>query len=285
MPKTTTKSMTATLTAEAAQLDVTDFTLSVPLYVLLGEAIDVARFCEHYWTAEHDPKTKAIVRPGLELAGEGRLPESVSAEIVALHELVQKSQTSYLLAIAPPDASNERAEFVLDELSAAIEWVCTDGVDNGNEAKLAAVVEAHRDDPESEDALAAELADYVGLAVELEDELTAVGAFDTGLIEEAKQLVLALRDRSALRARGRGGDSAAFLTQRNQFATLLLQRMNLVRSAARYVFRRHDDIVKQVTSAYQRRRRAAARRRASETTPAPSTTTPPPALTELAPVG
>lgn len=282
MAKKPTKSTTSLLAAEAAKIDTTDFSMNMPLYVLLGEAIDVARFCEHYWTTEHDPKTKAVVRPGLELAGEARLPESISAEIVALHELVQKAQTAYLLAIAPPTESTERAEFVLDELSAAIEWVCEDGVQDEKDAKLAAIVEAHRDDPDSEDALASELADYVGLAVELEDELTAVGAFDSSLIDEAKQMVLALRERSAVRARGRGTEASGFLVQRNQFASILIQRITRVRSAARYVFRHHDDIVKQVTSAYQRRRRAAARRRASESTTTPSTPSP---VTELAPVG
>lgn len=279
------KSVTSLLTAEAAKVELTDFSLNMPLYVLLGESIDVARFCEHYWKAQHDPKTKKVTRPGLELAGEERLPKVIAEEIVTLQELVQKSQTAYLLAIVPPNESNERAEFVLEELSAAIAWVCDDGVQDEKDAKLAALIEAHREDPESEDALASELSDYLGLAIELGEELAAVEAFDPDLIDEAKQLVLALRERSAVRVRGKGTEASSFLSQRNQYAAILIQRMNRVRAAARYVFRHHDEIVKQVTSAYQRRRRAAARRRASEnsTGTEPSTTTPPPALTELAP--
>lgn len=274
------KSAEALLTAEAASLDVTDFKLTMPLYVLLGEAIDVARFCEHYWRAEQDPKTKLVVTPGLELAGDGRLSETIASEIVVLHELVQKAQTAYLLAIAPPAESTERAEYVLDELSAAVEWVCDDGVTDEKDAKLAAVVEAHRDDADSEDALAAEIADYVGLAEEFRDELAQIGSFDLGLVDEAKSLVSALRERSAIRARRRGGESTAFLQQRNQFAALLIQRIGRVRAAARYVFRRHDHIVKQVTSAYERRRRAARRRAAAST---PSTTPVTSLVTELEP--
>lgn len=266
------------LTAEAAKLDVTDFSMNMPLHVLLGEAIDVARFTQHYWRAQIDPKTKVVLRPGLELAGDTRLAESIADEIVALHDLVQSAQTSHVLAIAPPERSAERAEFVLDELSAAIEWLCADDSEDDKDAKLAAIVEAHRDDPDSEDALASELADYVGLAIELQAQLTEIGAFDVQLIEEAKTLVLALRERSALRARGRSTEASNFLQQRNQFAALLTQKVNRVRAAARYVFRHHDDIVKQVTSAYQRRRRAAARRRASDepvvTSPSTPTSTP-----------
>lgn len=267
------------LVDEAAKLDVSAFSMNMPLYVLLGEAIDVARFCERFWNSEREPRTRTVVRPGLELAGEDRLPRTIVAEIIELHELVQKSQTAYLLAIAPPTESTERAEFVLDEISAAIEWVCDDGVLDEKDAKLAAIVDAHRDDPESEDALASELADYVGLADELAADLAKVAAFDDGLVDEAKDLVRALRERSAARIRRRGGDASTLLTRRNQFAAMLIERMNRVRTAARYVFRRHDDIVKQATSAYQRRRRAAARRRASEAAALPASET----LTELAP--
>jgi hypothetical protein len=160
---------------------------------------------------------------------------------------------------------------------AVLDWVCDDGKLDEKDAKLAAIVEAHRNEPASEDALAAELADYVGLAVELKKELEEIGASDPGLIAEGERLVLALRERSAVRVRGKGGETAALLAKRNQLAAVLAQRINRVRAAARYVFRHHDGIVKQVTSAYERRRRAAARRKAGAEevvgSPAPESTT------------
>jgi hypothetical protein len=119
---------------------------------------------------------------------------------------------------------------------AVLDWVCDDGKLDEKDAKLAAIVEAHRNEPASEDALAAELADYVGLAVELKKELEEIGAFDPGLIAEGKRLVLALRERSAVRVRGKGGETAALLAKRNQLAAVLAQRINRVRAAARYVF-------------------------------------------------
>lgn len=275
MSKKKSTSTESLLAAEAAQVDVTDFKLTLPLYVLLGEAIDVARFCQHYWSAAQD-------RPGLEQCGRGRLSAKIADEIVTLHELVQKTQTAYLLAIAPPSESTERAEFVLDELASAIEWVCDDGVEDEKDAKLAAIIEAHRGDAASEDALASEIADYLGLATELADDLAELPAFDSAILDEAKGLVLSLRERSAARVRGRSDTSSTLLQQRNQFAALLIQRIARVRSATRYVFRHHDAIVKQVTSAYERRRRAAARKRASEQT-APTTTPVSSLVPELSP--
>lgn len=271
------KSLTTRLLTESAAIDVTDFTLGMPLYVVLGEAIDVAAFTQHYWRAVRDPKTKAVTLPGLELAGDANLSSKIVDEILVLHDLLQKAQTAYVLSISPPTESTERAEYVLGELASAIEWVCNQPeADENHVAKLAAIVEAHKDDAGSEDALASEIADYVGLAIDLEDELSSVGAFDASLVEEAQSHVAALRQRSAARIRGRGGEASVHLRERNQLASLLLGRIGHVRAAARYVFRHHEAIVRQVTSSYQRRRRTAARRRTSEaTTPSPSITTSP----------
>ncbi|WP_437939441.1 hypothetical protein [Sorangium sp. So ce341] len=65
------------------------------------------------------------------------------------------------------------------------------------------------------------------------------------------------------------------LLLRNKLAALLVERMGLVRSAARFVFRSQPEIVREVTSAYERRKRAAARR--SKAQPGPAPAAPPPA--------
>jgi hypothetical protein len=49
---------------------------------------------------------------------------------------------------------------VLDEIASALEWLFDDGKTDERDAQLAAIVDAHDDDPDSEDALASELADY-----------------------------------------------------------------------------------------------------------------------------
>ena len=51
---------------------------------------------------------------------------------------------------------------------------------------------------------------------------------------------------------------------RNRLATVLSNRMGVVRSAARFVFRNRPEIIREVTSAYERRRRAASRRAAAK---------------------
>ncbi len=67
------------------------------------------------------------------------------------------------------------------------------------------------------------------------------------------------------------------LDVRNRVATLLVDRMGLVRSAVRFVFRNQPEIARESGSAFERRRRAAARRNKPNTPadhPAPVATNP-----------
>ena len=260
------EALVASLNAEAARMDPRDFVLTTPLHVLLGEAVDVARFCELHWEPQFAPVTGALLRPGLGTArGPAQLDKTIAEEILVLQQLVQQAQTAYVLATTPADDTTvARARFVLDEIAAALEWLFGNADDDEHAAQLAAIEKAHKDDPDSDDAMASELADYVGLAFEVKDTLAKIGVFDIALVEEARVLVASLRERSATRMRGATSKSALLIEHRNRLAAVLSQRMARVRGAARYVYRHHPDIVKQVTSAYQRRRRAAARRRASE---------------------
>jgi hypothetical protein len=96
-------------------------------------------------------------------------------------------------------------------------------------------------------------------------ELDGLGDFDVALLDEAKFLSAKLRERSAQRV-GPQNVSAEqrALELRARLASMLAQRMGLVRAAAQFVFRRQPGIVREVTSAYQRRRRAERRRKAEE---------------------
>ena len=73
------------------------------------------------------------------------------------------------------------------------------------------------------------------------------------------------------------------LRERGLERALDLLVFQLVRAAARYVFRHHDEVIKQVASAYQRRRRAAARRRSTDEVVTPPST-PTPAIVAPAPI-
>ena len=238
--------------------------VSVPFHVLVGEAVDVARFFSTYYeTQPAVPGTAA--RPGLEQAVIGGLfrPE-LGQEILELQEATQAAQTRYLLTVATSDSPRERAEFVLGELVAGLEYLFDDEADDQEDQRLERLASVHSS-PTSQDALAAALHDYAGLASMHRDRLDQLGAFDVGLIAEAGVLVSALRDVSANKLAGVSTDAQKqALELRNRLASMLHDRMQLVRAAARYVFRHDPATVRRATSAYQRQRVARYRRSREE---------------------
>lgn len=242
----------------AADLAVVKTSYTPPIRIMLGEAIDVARFVQAYWEPVKDAGGK-ILRPGLSMAGT-KLGANVGAEILELQEALQSAQTEYLLTVAPaqPDV-RARAEFVLSEVTAALEWFLDDGVEDDRDKQLAALKSEYADGSTSTDSLAAELSDYAGLARQQLDGLSGLGGFDASLIDEAEQLAKRLRDRPTSPAE----NTRRALDLRNRLATLLLDRLVTVRAAARFVFRHHPAIAREVASAYVRRQRSAARRAAA----------------------
>ena len=248
-----------------------EITISVPLHVVFGEAVDVARFLERHWKSEKD-KDGNVVRPGFDTVVDKKkgLTAKTGAEILSLQQAGQEAHTAYLLCVEAMRASPvERARYVLGEITATLAWLFDDGVDDEKDARLASVQAAHVNDPESADALAGQLDDYATLAFHYRDEMAGVGGFDPKLIDEARTLAGEIRTRPTrdvpLSAKAR-----AALALRNKVLTLLLSRMALVRSAARFVFRARPEIVREVTSAYERKRRAAARRVAAKDGAAPA---------------
>jgi hypothetical protein len=243
-------------------------TLPVPLHVLHGEAVDVARFFATYWKAKEE--NGKVVRRGLEMAAgnkkrkSNRLTAKIGDEILSLQRAAVEAGTAYRLVVTPK-ATNpfDRGQFVLDELTATLEWHFDDGIEDEKDQRLANLDAAHEDDPETADALALALDDYAALAEEHRDEIDGLGDFDATLIDEAKQIAAALRERPAERT-GLGEQARDALILRNKIIGLLYQRMALVRAAARFVFRNQPEIVREATSAYERRKRAEAARRAKK---------------------
>ena len=81
-----------------------------------------------------------------------------------------------------------------------------------------------------------------------------LGGFDDGLIDEAFALAKTLRTLPAISPAASASARDALL-RRNRLLQLLDQYVGRVRSAARFVFRHHPEIVRQATSAYARRLR------------------------------
>ena len=233
----------------------------MPLYALLGEAVDVARFFETYYETEIDSKGLEV-RAGLEQAENGgQFRRELGPEILQLVEATQAAQTKYLLSVSETESPTERAAFVLSEMRSALEFIFDDGVQDEDDLRLERLAQTHTN-PASQDALAAALVDYSSFAAMHRERLANLGAFESELIEEADALVLTLRDRSANKLAGTDRpEQHECLELRNRLATLLYERMQLVRAAARYVFRHDPQTARRATSSYQRQRNARCRQR------------------------
>ncbi|WP_437484114.1 hypothetical protein WME75_44135 [Sorangium sp. So ce1014] len=255
-----------------ASPDTNELSLSVPLHVLFGEAVDVARFHKSYWKPE--VKDGKVVRRGLEMAASKKkngnaLTAKTGEEILSLQRAAVEAGTLYLLAVDPKKASPfERGQVVLDEITATLEWLFDDGVEDANDARLTKLGQAHAGDPATADALALALDDYAALAAPHREAMDGLGGFDVAMLDEAKELAAGLRAHPTESA-GLGEKAREALVLRNKVIGLLNARMATVRAAARFVFRDRPDIVREVTSAYGRRRRAESARRAKKKADAP----------------
>lgn len=236
-----------------------DYGLRRPIHVTTGEGVDTARFVVNRYNATRDPKTREVSLPGLEMLGD-RMPATVGTELLTLVEATQSSHWEYVKLVGPTAVDPmERARFLLGELKAVLEFHFDDGVEDDNDARLAAIGRAHDADPDSADAMALELNDYAALASLHRDSLDGVGGFKATAIDEAVETVKALRDKPAVASGGTPAQRDA-LELRNRLAWMLERKIGEVRSAARFVFRHHPEIIREVTSVYERRRRAALRR-------------------------
>ncbi|WP_437337308.1 hypothetical protein [Sorangium sp. So ce394] len=237
----------------AAEQARTDNPLSLPYDVAVREAVAAAAFVKKYWEPDGE-------RPGLKRV-KSRLPASSSEELLSIVHAVQEAQMRLLLIIDPAVTDlGERARFLVDELESALEFLLDDDVDEPADAQLARLKAFHAQDGQRSSALSQALRDYAELAESLEDRLVeADEEFDVRLIAEARKLAEDLQRRT-LEAIPERATSAAATTIRNQLLHLMLERVGAIRKTAAHVFRRHPEIVREVTSAYERRRRAASRR-------------------------
>jgi hypothetical protein len=225
------KSMVQTLHEQARALPGDDVGLRQPLHVLTGEATEVAGFFARYYQPLRDPDTHAITRPGLVSAGKKRLPANTGKRLLALVDEVEAAQKQYLLAAeTTDDAQVGRARHVLSELTAVLEFLFDDGVEDERDAQLARAKQSN-DDTTTQLALASALTDYGNLADHYRAEVDGLGDFDVEMIDEARQLATALR---------------------------------------RLVFRHHPSLVRESASTYERRIRAARKRAAASEQATPS---------------
>jgi len=226
---------------------------NTPIRILLGEAVDLARFIVAYFEPVRDGAGK-VLRPGLSLAGH-KFPASLRQEILELQDALQTANTNYLLNVAPMQPNvRVRAHFVLGEIVSALEWWLDDGVDDERDQQLAALKAEYANGSSNSRSMAAELFDFAALARQEAAGLQGLGGFDMALVDEAESLARQLRERPNASASPESTRRA--LDVRNRIGTLLVERMSLVRAAARFVFRNHPEIAREASSSFERRRRA-----------------------------
>lgn len=239
--------------------------LRVPVAVLLQEAADCVRFAQRYWEPELDACGK-VVRPGLASAvGTGQFAADIAEQTLELLQALQTAQTELdLIGEERDPAPVARARFVMSEIKQVLAWYFDDGVEDERDVQLARW-KRYGERAMTHDALAVALFQWAALAERHQVAIDGVGGFDAALIEEARALADALQQRSA------GPADPAALPQaprardlRNRVGALLLERVRRMRAAARFVFRRHPAIVREVTSAYGRQQRRESQRRESQ---------------------
>ncbi len=257
--------------AAAASLAPDEVNLTMPLAVLLGESIDVAKFARSRWEPARDkekitaPGLSSAVRRDLKIEPFAVVPalhEGTAQEMLVLHALTQEAQTRWLLSSKTASADRHPRQAgaeLLSDVRGAVESYLDDGVETHEDAQLRAVNEAHANDPETDDALATALVDYAALAESLLPGLDGYADFSPAWVSRARHLAAELRVAPATGAPSASGDRTE-LDARDRLATLLARRVRLVRAKARFVFRAHPTLVREVTSTYERRRRAASRR-------------------------
>jgi hypothetical protein len=235
-------------------------TLSVPLHVLFGEAVDLAKFHEKYWEGGGAGPQRAL-KTAVNKRQPGRFTAKTGDKILSLQRACIEANTAYRLAVeGTRESPKARGEELLAEVTGALEWLFDDGVEDENDAKLAKLASEHEGDPDTNDALALALDEYAALASEHRDDLEGLGGFEVKSIDEARDVAKALRDQPAA-AELMSAKTKAALGLRNRLVRLLQAEMSLVRAAAKFVFRAEPEIAREATSAYERRRRASAARK------------------------
>lgn len=214
------------------------------LRLLIEDARNVARAEARHWWSD------APAKPGSGVPSRGlasALPAMTLSELDEIIEALEQAHNAYLLAVDPSDAElAPRAHFVVAEIASALEFLFEEESDALENPRLRRLAEIHKADPETPFALAVKLIDYAELAAPHRAALAKLDGFDPGLIDEAGDLALELRQRGP--AGQRSPEARAALTARNRLATLLQIKIATVRNAARFVFRHRPEVLREFSA-------------------------------------
>lgn len=239
---------------ELAALTSDEFRSNIPLYGYLHEAGDVVQYLR-----AHQKGDKKAGRPGLEDAG---LDDAFADEMLALVNECYTVCANYRMAVDPKadTAKLDRARFLASEIEAVLTFYLDDGVQDEDDTRLANVINAQKSAPDTADALALALVEWVAFARMHQKEIDGLGGFDAKLIDEAEKLSVELRMTPSAPVTPA---IAAALAHRNRMLQLLDARVREVRAAAKFVFRAQPEMARGAISLYERKRRIDAKRAAT----------------------
>lgn len=229
---------------------------SVPIHVLLGDAVDLAAFVE----AHYEPTlVSGKLRPGLSsVEAQSGITRATALELRELQAAISFVQSK--IDARGPSAGEDplrEADRIVSELRAALSFLLEGGDAPEGAAALRRLREAYRG-TRAHDAVALILERYAELGARHLSALESIGV-DRGLLDGALAEARELRARSATRIERRASpDEPDLLVVRNRLVAALQARMRKVRAAVRYVFRAHPELARTATSAYHRARRGGA---------------------------
>lgn len=220
---------------------------SVPLGVLLDEAATAAAFFARRWRS-------TTAHAGLESAVNESFTADTGRELGELRAAVDEADVAYRAIPSRPAGTATEGRRLLGLIVATLAWHLDAGDDAKARAQLDALRSAHATAARSGLSLARSLEDSARLADVHRAAITGLGGFDSRQIDAAFSLATALRQRSRS-PREQPIEKREALALRNKLVALLRDRLATVRAAARFVFRDHPEIIREITSAHERTRR------------------------------
>ena len=227
---------------------------SVPLGVLLDEAAAAAAFFARRWRS-------TTAHAGLASAANATFTADTGRELVELRDAVDEADAAYRAIPSRPSGEAAGGRRLVRAIVATLAWHLDGGDDVKARAQLDALRSAHAKVGRSAVALARSLEDSARLADAHRAAIAGLGGFDLRQIDAARSLAEALR-RRARAPREQPAEKREALALRNKLVALLRDRLATVRAAARFVFRDHPAIIREITSAHERARRELGRAKA-----------------------
>ncbi len=217
--------------------------MPVPLHILLSEAGDVADFVHQRWTATDE-------LPGLESAGK-RMSPQIGSEIEELKEAIETVQSQYLSTLnrelSPKNIYSESIG-VLDEMIAVSEWHAIVSENPEVPQRVYRLSGEHALCFNSIDGMINALYDYASHIQGVRDEVHQLGGFDSKHIERAFELATRLIEIEK-EPTPELNTVQALVSLKDRLAAMLHGRVEFVRKAARFVFRFHPRVLREVLSA------------------------------------